>query len=89
MPQDKFHTTSDNLTSPAQLCFAITPDDLAELGQVTKAIYVGNGGDVTLRSLDGPGDVTFANVPSGAILDVRVRAVRATGTTATAIVGLA
>lgn len=89
MPQDKFQTSSDSLTAPAQICFAITPDDLAEVAQVTKAIYIGSGGDVTLRSLDGPADVTFTNVPTGAILDVRVRAVRSTGTTASNIVGLA
>lgn len=89
MPQDKFQNSSDSLTAPAQICFAITPDDAADLAQVTKAIYIGEGGDVTLRSLDGPGDVTFANVPSGAILDVRVMAVRNTGTTAGYIVGLA
>ena len=89
MPQDNFQTTTDSLTAPAKIRFEITPDDLAEVAQVTKAIYVGNGGDVTLRALDGPGDVTFANVPSGAILDVRVIAVRAAGTTASGIVGLA
>jgi len=33
--------------------------------------------------------VTFRNVPAGYILDVRAVAVRATGTSATAIVGLA
>ncbi|MGQ7829926.1 spike base protein, RCAP_Rcc01079 family [Altererythrobacter sp. Z27] len=89
MPKDNFQNSADSLISPAQICFPIAPSDSEELLQVTKAIYVGEGGDVTLRTIDGPGDVTFANVPTGAILDVRVRAVRATGTTATNIVGLA
>jgi hypothetical protein len=89
MLNDKFQNSSDSLIAPAQVCFPITPDDAADLFQVTKAIYVGDGGDVTLRSADGPGDVTFLNVPTGAILDVRVQAVRATGTTAGSIVGLA
>ena len=89
MPQDKFQNSTDSLISPAKTCFDILPDDAADVLQVTKAIYVGEGGDVTLRSVDGPADVTFANVPSGAVLDVRVKAVRATGTSAADIVGLA
>ena len=89
MPKDRFQNTSDSLIAPAHVCFPITPDDSTDLVQVTKAIYIGSGGDVTLRSIDGPEDVTFANVPSGSILDVRVLSIRATGTTADSIVGLA
>lgn len=89
MPQDKFQNSSDSLTAPAQVCFEIVPSDTLDVAQVTKAIYVGEAGDVTLRSVDGPDDVTFLNVPSGAILDVRVKAIRSTGTTAASIVGLA
>lgn len=89
MPKDKFQNSSDSLTSPAQICFEIAPDDAADVLQVTKAIYVGEGGDVRLQSVDGPSDVTFTNVPSGAVLDVRVKAVRATGTSAANIIGLA
>ena len=89
MPQDKFENATDSLIAPAQVCFSISPDDNADLLQVTKAIYVGDGGDVTLRSLDGTSDVTFFNVPTGAILDVRARSVKDTGTTASSIVGLA
>ncbi|WP_427966473.1 spike base protein, RCAP_Rcc01079 family [Altererythrobacter sp.] len=89
MPKDNFQSSSDSLISPAQICFAVTPDDAQDLAMVTKAIYIGLGGDVTLRSVDNTDDVTFANVPTGAILDVRVSAVRATGTTASNIVGLA
>lgn len=89
MPRDTFQTSSDSLISPAQFCFAINPSDSAELERVTKAIYIGHGGEVTLRALDNVQDVTFRNVPSGAILDVRLSALRATGTTATDIVGLA
>jgi hypothetical protein len=89
MPNDKFQNSSDSLISPAQVCFNVTPDDLQELEGVTKAIYVGQGGDVTLRPVDNLVDVTFRNVANGAILDIRVSAIRATGTTATDIVGLA
>ena len=89
MPNDKFQASSDSLIAPASQCFTITPNDSLSLEQITKAVYVGNGGDVTLRACDSAQDVTFSNVPTGAILDVRVAAVRSTGTTASAIVGLA
>ena len=89
MFKDSYQHLSDSLISPAEFCFAISPDDVAELQEATKAIYVGNGGDVTLRCVRGEADITFTNVPSGSILDVRVRAVRHTGTTASNIVALA
>ena len=54
---------------------------------VTKAIYVGSSGDVTLRPLRGAADVTYRNVPDGAYLTVRASHVRATGTTAGDLVG--
>lgn len=86
---DSFKNATDSLIAPSSNCFAITPNDANALATVTKAIYVGEGGTIVLRSIRGAGDVTFANVPSGAILDVRALYVRATGTTAAQIVGLA
>lgn len=75
--------------TPASRCFAITPHDTAELEFVTKAIYVGSTGDLILRPVNGDSDVLFRNVPGGFILDVRARAVRMVGTTASDLVGLA
>ena len=89
MPKDKFQNSADSLIAPSQFCFSVTPDDNVDLQSATKAIYVGLGGDVTLRPVDNSADVTFRNVPDGAVLDVRVSAIRATGTTATDIIGLA
>ncbi|TNE33771.1 MAG: hypothetical protein EP350_03410 [Alphaproteobacteria bacterium] len=89
MPKDNFQSTSDSVTAPASRCFEITPNDSVELVEATKAIYVGTGGDVTLRSLDSAADVTFRNIQDGSIIDVRVSALRATGTSASDIVGLA
>ena len=86
---DPFAQFSDTPTAPALKCFEITPDDVTELALITKAIYVGEAGDVVLRSAEGDADVTFRNVPEGYILDVRVLAVRDTGTTAGSLVGLA
>jgi hypothetical protein len=89
MTRDPFENTADSPIAPAEVCFAVVPSDSADLTVVTKAIYVGTGGDVRLRSVRGGADVTFRKVADGSILDVRVLAVRATGTTATDIVGLA
>ena len=89
MFKDAFAHSVDSPMAPAETCFEIVPDDVAELERATKALFVGEGGDVTLVSLNGEAPVTFANLASGSILDVRVRAVKATGTTATGLVGLA
>jgi hypothetical protein len=86
---NEFHNYADSPTAPALLCYAITPSDTDNLPHLTKALYIGEGGDVVLRSALGDVDVTFANLPSGYILDVRALAVRATGTSAAALVGLA
>ena len=88
MIEDRFHASVDSPMAPSEFCFSITPSDIEDLSYATKAIYVGEGGDITLRSLRGNEDVTFRNVSSGMILDVRALAVRATGTTALDLVGL-
>jgi len=89
MPTDSFSTTSDSPIAPAQDCFSIAPDDNAELSKITKAIYVGSAGDVVIRASRAEADVVFRNVPGGYILDVRASAIRANGTTATDLIGLA
>jgi hypothetical protein len=89
LPSNPFEYSADSVSSPARNCIAVVPSDAVELTVVTKALYVGTGGNVVVRSLDGVIDITFANVPTGTILPIRARAVRATGTTASQIVGLA
>ncbi|MFY7836465.1 MAG: spike base protein, RCAP_Rcc01079 family [Novosphingobium sp.] len=87
--EDPFLNTVDSPMTPAGTCFPITPHDTVEFERATKAVYVGTGGDLVLRSVNGTADVTFRNLPAGFILDVRVRAIRLTGTTAADLVGLA
>ncbi|WP_120077434.1 spike base protein, RCAP_Rcc01079 family [Aurantiacibacter odishensis] len=89
MTFDRFENSGSSLIAPSDRCHAITPDDSGELAQVTKAIYVGFGGDLVVRPIRSEQDVTFQNLPSGCILDIRVEAVRATGTTASGLVALA
>lgn len=89
MPSDTFSNTMDSLIAPARNCFPVTPNNTAELVVVPKAIFVGTGGNLVIRAIDSSQDVTFVNVASGSILDIRVSAVRQTGTTAGNIIGLA
>lgn len=89
MPSNPFELSADSVSSPARNCVAIVPNDATDLPVVTKAIYVGTGGNIVVRTIEGAADVTFANVPTGTVLPIRARAIRATGTTASQIVGLA
>lgn len=89
MTHDPFASAADSPLAPAEHCFEIIPADNSDLEVATKAVYVGTGGDLTVRTVRGAAEVTFRNVPSGAILDIRLAAVRAAGTTASDIVGLA
>jgi len=89
MFQDPFERTTDSPTAPAEDCFAIVPSETADLPRATKAIYIGLSGDVTLIPVRGTTPVVFKKLAAGTILDVRVRAIRVTGTTAGDLVGLA
>lgn len=89
MPVDNFGSALDSLIAPARNCFSITPNDTISLTTLPKAIYVGTGGSLVVRAVDSTQDVTFANLANGTILDVCAVAVRATGTTASSLIGLA
>ena len=83
---DTFKKHTRSLTSPPEHAAAILPQDGADLAVVTRALFVGIGGDVTVRMLDGS-QVTLANVQAGTMLPIRVDRVLATGTSAGAILG--
>ena len=89
MPIDSFAQHADSVFAPARAPYAVSPSDADPLPVVPKALYVGTGGDVVLRGAGAAADVTFRNIASGALIDVRASHVRATGTTATDIVALA
>ena len=78
---------SDSPIAPARAPFAIVPSDAQPLPRPIKAIYVGTGGQVTLRGVEAAADVTYKNVASGTYLEVCASHVRATGTTAADLVG--
>lgn len=86
---DRFDTQTDSLSLPARTLFAIIPHATNEIDPLPKAIFIGTGGNIMLRAADSTADVVLKNVSSGQILDIRARFIRASGTTATDIVGLA
>ena len=86
---DRFVNFADAPNLPAGQTFAVAPHDTNALPDVPKALFVGTGGTIVLRSASGQADVTFKNVASGQILPVRASHVRAAGTTAADIVALA
>ena len=85
---DRFDTLLDTPSQPARQASAITPHASNEIDPLPKAIFVGTGGNVVGRAVGSSADVTFKNIASGQILDVRLQYVRASGTTATDLVAL-
>lgn len=86
---DKFQGTAQSVLAPSENAYAVTPSDSNPLPSVSKYLYVGGAGRITLRPKDSPADVVFESVPSGGYIYVRASHVRATGTTATSIVACA
>lgn len=84
---DRFSSNAPSLTGPASAAFAITPDDATDLSEVTRALYIGVGGNVAMRFLSGQ-VLTFSNLAAGSVLPVRIDRVLAAGTTATGLIGL-
>ena len=86
---DRLYTGfSASLEAPAQYAVAVTPDDDNDLAHVSRALYIGGAGDVSLVTAAGD-TATFTGLPAGFVLPVRTSRVRETGTTATGIIALA
>ena len=77
----------EGLTSPADNAVAVTPSDSTDLTYISRALYVGTGGNIVV-TMAGGGDVTFSNIPDGSILPIRVSRVKSTSTTASGIVNI-
>ena len=85
--EDIFSRFRQDNFSPVSHASAVTPHNTTELEYVTRAVYVGGGGDVKVTMQDS-GEVIFVAVPTGTTLPIRVKKVFATGTDATDIVAL-
>jgi len=84
---DLFGSNRVLLDVPPDHAFSITPSDSVPLTSVTRYIYVGGAGNLTLITANNE-TVVFNNVPAGTQLRIRAGFVKATGTTATDLVGL-
>jgi hypothetical protein len=84
---DRFEQFTGALDAPAAQAVVITKSDSVDLAEVTRAIYVGGAGDLSVVMVSGQ-VATFTALPAGFILPVRARRVNATGSTATSLVGL-
>lgn len=85
--EDTFSRFRQDNFSPVTNALAVTPHNTNELTYVSRALYVGTGGDVKVTMQDS-GTVIFADVPTGTTLPIRVKVVFATLTTATDIIAL-
>ena len=85
---DNFANNSDAIDAPATRAVVVVPHDVNAVPDIPKALYVGTGGDITMRGVRGTSDQLWRNVPSGAIVPFRAQYVRATGTTAADILAL-
>jgi hypothetical protein len=84
---DIYAHTTPGLTSPAIDGTMVVPDDTGDLAHVTRAIYVGTGGQIAAQLASGT-TVTLSSVQGGTLLPLRVRRVLATGTSAGDLVAL-
>ena len=75
-----------NLMAPSPTAAAVTKHDTNTI-PLTRSVYVGGAGSLKVTMADGA-DVTFAAVPAGTTIPIRVVRVFSTGTTATSIVAL-
>lgn len=72
-------------SDPSTRWAAIAPSDSTQIVP-PRAIYVGGTGDIVATGVDGV-DATFKAVPQGTVLPIRPKLIKATGTTATLIIG--
>ena len=80
--KNHFSAHAASLTSPVEHADAITPSDADELPRATRALYVGQRGDVSARLVSGD-SMVLANLQGRTLYPLRLRQVPATGTTAT------
>ena len=81
----KAYAGETNILAPMDDAVAVTPSNTVDLTNHAVRLYVGVTGSVKVDLVSGS-TVTYATVPAGSYLNVRVKRVYATGTSATSIV---
>lgn len=87
MTEDTFAGRGGTVDSNARNAAAITPSDATDLTYVTRGIWVGGAGNISVEMVD-TGTVVFSGVQAGTILPLRVSRVNSTSTTASNLVAL-
>lgn len=87
MAIDKFDRPGD-LNSPAYYGAAVTPSDSTDMNIVSRALYVGGAGNLSVVMAGDGATVVFTAVPAGTVLPISVMRVNATGTTATNVTAI-
>lgn len=85
---NEFASTQDAPTQPARNLAAVTPNDSTDLANVSKALWIGGAGNVSIIAADDSSAVLISGVAAGTILPIRAKRVLSTNTTATLIVSL-
>jgi len=80
-----YHTA--NATVSAHSAAVVTPSDSVDI-PVTRALYVGVGGNIQVTMADDENTIVFVVVVDGSILPIQVSRVWVTNTTATNIIAL-
>ena len=85
---DQFSNAADQVSAPATRAVAVAPHDSNPLSDIPKALYVGTGGDITMRGVNGNADQLWKSVASGTVLPFRAQYIRASGTSAADLLAL-
>jgi hypothetical protein len=84
---DSFNFHRSGLDTPADEAFVIIPSDSQNLEKITRGVYIGSGGNLSVLMKNGD-EQTFVGTVAGTILPIRIRRVNAAGTTASSLLGL-
>ena len=73
---------------PGSNAEVVTPNDTTTLVWMSRALYVGVGGDVSVQMAGTGTAIVFKNVQTGAVLPIRIQRVNSTAMTATNMVSI-
>lgn len=79
-------SSGNDMEYPAFNAEVVVPHDTNTLAKVSRALYVGVSGDVSVQMVGTGTAIVFKAVPAGTMLPIRITRVNATATTATNMV---
>lgn len=85
--KDEFKNISAGVTFPISNGASVTPNDSDELEYVTRAIWIGGAGNLSVVTANGD-TIVLKGVVAGSLIPIRVVKVLASETTASDIVAL-